>query len=95
MAGTVVVTLGGAGAVVWNGDVALRAPALPVAVVDTTAAGDSFIGYMVAALDQGADLGTALRRGIAAGSLCCARYGAQTGIPMGHEVDAALRAEDA
>lgn len=90
--GTVVVTLGGAGAVLWSGDRHLRAPALPVDVVDTTAAGDSFIGYMVAALDGGADLETALRRGTAAGSLCCARYGAQTGIPTAGEVDAALRA---
>ncbi len=89
---TVVVTLGGAGAVVWSGDLHLRAPALSIAVVDTTAAGDSFIGYMVAALDQGADLETALRRATVAGSLCCARYGAQTGIPTAAEVDAALHA---
>lgn len=90
--GTVVVTLGRAGAVLWSGELHLRAPALPVSVVDTTAAGDSFIGAMVAALDQGLDLETSLRRGTAAGSLCCARYGAQPGIPTADEVDAALRA---
>ncbi len=91
--GTVVVTLGAGGVVAWSGGWSGRAAALPVTVVDTTAAGDSFIGYMVAALDQGADLNTALRRGAAAGSLCCARYGAQTGIPTAADVEAALRPE--
>lgn len=81
-----VVTLGAGGAVLWDQGqrYAVRAP--HVDVVDTTAAGDSFTGYLAAALDRGLSMETALNHGIIAGSLCCTRYGAQTGIPMAGEV---------
>ena len=86
----VVVTLGGDGAVAWSGGERTRVAALSVDVRDTTAAGDSFIGFFAAALDAGHDFATALRRGAAAGSLCCAGAGAQTSIPWRADVDAAL-----
>ena len=85
-----VVTLGGDGAVLWDGGVRRHVPALAVPVVDSTAAGDSFTGYMAAALDRGLGLEAGLRHGVAAGSLCCTRHGAQTGIPTRAEVLAAL-----
>ena len=84
------VTLGAGGAVLWDGGVRCHAPALNVAIVDTTAAGDSFTGYMAAALDRGLGMQAALLQGVAAGSLCCSRAGAQTGIPDAAEVLAAM-----
>lgn len=84
------VTLGAGGAVLWHKGVRCHAPALDVMVVDTTAAGNSFTGALAAALERGLDMAVALRHGVAAGSLCCTRHGAQTGIPAGAEVLAAI-----
>ena len=49
-AGTVIVTLGAQGALACTADGLVRAPALPVAVVDTTAAGDAFNAGLAAGL---------------------------------------------
>ncbi|WP_460448162.1 ribokinase [Alsobacter sp. SYSU BS001988] len=83
-----IVTLGGEGAVGWTGGVRRSAPALPVEVVDTTAAGDTFCGAFAAAMDQGLGFTTALARAAAAGSLACATAGAQPSIPVKAAIDA-------
>ncbi|MBN9061045.1 MAG: ribokinase [Rhizobiales bacterium] len=82
-----VATLGGEGAILWSGGVMgmVRPPA--VAVADTTAAGDSFVGAFAAALDEGATEEVALRRGVAAGSLACVKAGAQPSIPYRNDID--------
>lgn len=67
------VTLGGRGAR-WGG---LAVPAPDGPVVDTTGAGDSFAGALAAALANGADRATALRRAVAAGTEACGWAGAQ------------------
>lgn len=85
-----VVTLGSEGVIGWDGGVAHRVPCPKVAVVDTTAAGDSFVGAFAAALDAGLSFTEALRRGTAAGSLACTRAGAQTSIPMKADIEALL-----
>ena len=85
-----VVTLGSEGVVGWDGGVAHRVPCPKVAVVDTTAAGDSFVGAFAAALDAGLSFTEALRRGTAAGSLACTRAGAQTSIPWKADIEALL-----
>lgn len=78
----VVVTLGkdGAAAVTANGEV-FRAPALPVAVVDTTGAGDSFVGCFLAAWLNGCGAEESIRLGCVAGSLQVTRFGAQEARP--------------
>ena len=87
---TVVVTLGGKGVLaVHEGDV-LSLPAQPVQAVDTTAAGDAFVGYFAHCLSQGLDLESALVHGIAAGGLACTRPGAQASIPLWDEVESCL-----
>ncbi len=84
-----VVTLGSEGVIGWDGVV--HTVACPkVTVVDTTAAGDSFVGAFAAALDAGLSFAEALRHGTAAGSLACTRAGAQTSIPWKTEIDALL-----
>lgn len=83
-----VVTLGGDGVVAWQGGLRRRLPAPAVDVVDTVAAGDSFVGAFAAALAQGYGLSGALQRGLAAGSLACTRPGAQPSIPRREEIEA-------
>ena len=84
----VVVTLGAQGAVAVDADGARHHPGLPVAAVDTTAAGDTFMGALAVALAQGAPLDAAVQRGILAASLCVTRAGAQASIPHAADVDA-------
>lgn len=86
----VVRTLGGDGAEAATRSGLVRIPARPVAVVDTTAAGDCFVGVLAAALDRGADMPTALHRANVAAALCCARAGSQGSLPNTVEIEAAL-----
>ncbi|MEO8908370.1 MAG: PfkB family carbohydrate kinase, partial [Microbacteriaceae bacterium] len=82
----VVVTLGAAGAVVLTremGDApAAHVPATPVKPVDTTGAGDTFCGALVAELDAGADLIDAATFASTAAALAVQRAGAVPSIPM-------------
>jgi ribokinase len=63
-------------------------PAHTVTTIDTTAAGDCFVGVLAAALDRGASLAGALNRATAAAALCCTRHGSQGSIPLAYETDA-------
>ena len=85
-----VVTLGSEGVIGWEGGTAHRVTCPKVVVVDTTAAGDSFVGAFAAALDAGLSFAEALRRGTAAGSLACTRAGAQTSIPWKTDIETLL-----
>jgi ribokinase len=87
---TVVVTRGAEGAVAVAGDTVLRIGSLPIAPVDTTAAGDCFVGVLAAALDRGATLGPALHRASVAAALACTKAGAQPSLPTRAEIDARL-----
>ena len=62
-----------------------------VSVIDTTAAGDAFVGAMAAALARGLDLVSAVRWGSAAGALAVGREGAQPSLPRLDEVEGLLR----
>jgi ribokinase len=68
----------------------LRQAAFAIDAVDTTAAGDTFCGALVAALSRQAAMPQALQRASAAAALACTRLGAQTSIPTADEVDAFL-----
>jgi ribokinase len=87
----VVITLGAAGVLaVLNGDpVHLEAPR--VTAIDTTAAGDTFIGALAAQLAHQAPIDDALRFAQHAAALSVTRAGAQPSIPTRAEVDAAIR----
>ena len=83
----VVLTLGAEG-VVWGcGGRRIQVPAYRVKAVDITAAGDTFTGYYLAAVLEGADRETALRRGCAASALAVQKEGAAASIPSREEVD--------
>lgn len=83
---TVVVTLGYRGSCARTPSQMLLQPAFAVAPVDTTAAGDTFCGVLVASLSQGSSLAQALRQASAASALTCTRPGAQSSIPLATEV---------
>jgi ribokinase len=87
---TVVVTLGGEGAVAFVGADSWTVGALPIKPVDTTAAGDAFVGAFAASVDAGADLPTALHRASIAGGLACTVAGAQPSLPTKAAIDARL-----
>ncbi len=86
-AGTVIVTLGGAGALCRGNAGAHRVPALPVQAVDTTGAGDAFNGALAVALGERRDLPWALAFASAAAGLACTRRGAQPSLPTRAEVE--------
>lgn len=90
---TVVVTLGHHGCCARSQGQWVWQPAFKVTPVDTTAAGDTFCGALVAALAQGADLAHALRHASAAGALACTQLGAQSSIPHAAEVSAFLASQ--
>jgi ribokinase len=87
----VVRTLGEEGADVATGAGMQRVPARRVTPVDTTAAGDCFVGVLAAALDRGTSLADALARASAAAALCCTRAGSQSSLPDANETNALLR----
>ena len=86
---TVAATFGAEGSVCHTGREAIRVPALPIRPVDTTGAGDTYAGVLAAALAAGHGLREAARFAAAAGSLACARAGAQSSQPAWSEIEAA------
>jgi ribokinase len=80
--GTVVVTLGGRGALlVREGGPALLQPPLPVRPVDTTGAGDAFCGALAVALAAGASAAEAVATAATAAALSTAGAGARGALP--------------
>jgi len=87
----VIVTLGEDGLYYSGAEGAFRRPAFRVEAVDTTAAGDAFMGGFGYALAQGFSLDESLRWGSAAGALAATRPGAQTSLPSREEVEQMLK----
>jgi ribokinase len=83
----VVITLGERGALALNAQGARRVPAFRVKAIDTTAAGDAFVGALATAYAAHRDLDAALREASAAGALAATRLGAQPSMPTRAELD--------
>ncbi|SDR21670.1 ribokinase [Actinopolyspora saharensis] len=85
--GEVVITLGDRGVLYGNrAGERLRVPAFPVRAVDTTAAGDTFVGAFGAALAGEESVERALREGSAAAALSIGREGASSSMPSAAEI---------
>lgn len=93
----VVVTLGAHGALIVTKDKSTQVPSFKVEAVDTTAAGDAFIGGFAAKLLESnvqvdgkisdTDLQRAVRYGCACGALAVTKFGAQPSLPTKAEVE--------
>jgi len=86
-----VITLGARGAFLVTRESSAHVPAQRVPVVDTTAAGDAFVGGLTVALRDGLDLVDAVRYATCAGTLAVTRLGAQPSLPTAEEVQAFYR----
>ncbi|MDP8947840.1 MAG: ribokinase [Actinomycetota bacterium] len=76
-----VVTIGEAGAVFANGESTRHLPAPKVDVVDTTGAGDAFVGALAARLARDASLEEAVAYAVRAGAAAVTKEGAQGALP--------------
>lgn len=83
----VLITLGKAGVRMLKNDKSIDVPAFLVDAVDTTAAGDTFIGYFLSAYSEHADTKAALTRACAASALAVMKAGAAQSIPNEKDVD--------
>ena len=90
----ILLTQGRRGASLWTGSEVLFQPAFPVEAVDTTAAGDCFLGYYAAALAENLPYAAALRLAAAASALSVQRQGAAPSIPLRGEVEDFLKGTD-
>ena len=90
----VLMTLGKAGVCYFdgknNGEERLSVSAFSVDAVDTTAAGDTFIGFCLSSLMNGEGMTQAITRACAASAICVTRLGAASSIPTQDEVTAFL-----
>ena len=86
----IVLTLGTEGAIYRCGAERFFVPARRVAAVDTTAAGDTFTGYFLAARAAGRDAEYAMRLATAASAIAVTRHGAADSVPTLAEVRATL-----
>lgn len=87
---TVVTTLGARGARVSTSSGDIDVPAFRVVPVDTTAAGDAFIGALCVGLAAGEEMSAAVTRAAAAGALATTVAGAVPSLPTAESVGALL-----
>ncbi|MGC9359960.1 MAG: ribokinase [Anaerolineae bacterium] len=90
----VVVTLGAQGALLVDEQGPWVCPAKAVQVVDTTAAGDAFVGAWAAALTRGESHRSALCYAVAAGTLATTKMGAQPSLPHHEQVTQFMETRD-
>ncbi len=88
---TVILTLGERGALVVSGEMTWHAPAVPVQAVDSTGAGDAFVGSLAVFLGEGLGLDQAVRRANAVAALSVMKIGTQVSFPKRPEADAFLK----
>ena len=82
----VILTLGGDGVICGQGAERIKVAAPRTHVVDTTSAGDTFIGYFLTAYRQGKPMKRCLEEGCAAAAVTVSRPGAAESIPRRAEL---------
>lgn len=87
---SLLVTLGGSGSIAWKNSEGKiesnRQEAIKVRAVDTTAAGDTYTGYLIAGLISGLTLRESMERAARAAAISVTRPGAADSIPWEREI---------
>ena len=87
---TVILTVGKEGSVYRHNDETIHQSAFDVKAIDTTAAGDTFIGYFLASICDGIGVKKALKTASCASAVTVSKMGAAPSIPYMSEVKEAL-----
>lgn len=82
----VLITIGEKGVLFNEEDEIKHIPALKVNAIDTTAAGDSFVGTFVTSLGSGANKNNAVQNAVRAAAITVTRVGAQSSLPYKDEI---------
>ncbi len=86
------ITLGGRGVLYHSAERSVHIPAISAGtVIDTTGAGDAFVGGFSAALSSGVDPVEAVRFGCATAGIAVTRRGTAPAMPKRHEIDSLLQ----
>ncbi len=88
---TIIMTRGNRGATLMTENETEHFPAFPINPIDTTAAGDAFVGSFAVAISEGKSLIEAVRCGNAAGALASTKSGAQPSMPGRDDLDKMLQ----
>ena len=86
----VIITQGAKGSTLLNQHGIQHVPALSVTVQDTTAAGDTYVGFLVAGIANGLPIEVAMKNASAAAAITTTRLGAIDAIPSQKEVKAKI-----
>ena len=90
----VIVTLGARGCLALHQGHVVQQKAYKIDVIDTTGAGDTFCGALMAAIARGMPMQQCLKEASAASALACTKLGAQSSIPSRDEVLAFIKTRD-
>ncbi|RXD25523.1 ribokinase, partial [Acinetobacter baumannii] len=82
----ILLTLGSKGCLYTQGEMVIKQEAYKVEAVDTTAAGDTFIGYFIAGLVEGYEIKECLELAARASAITVTRKGSSSSIPTIEEV---------
>ena len=82
----ILLTMGTSGSIYLDHQTHHAQSAFKVQAVDTTAAGDTYSGYFIAAISRGADVQAAMKEASMASAISVTRNGASTSIPERKEV---------
>ena len=82
----IILTLGGKGSLYYGEKEVFEQPIVPTEVVDTTAAGDTFTGYLIGSIARGYDAKISMAYAAKAASIAVSRKGAAPSIPTAEEV---------
>lgn len=87
----VIITMGEAGALVYDGDSVTMVPAVKVKTIDTTGAGDAFNGGLATAIAEGQDIFQATKFAVCTAALSVTQVGTAPSMPFRSEIDSLLK----
>ncbi|GEM47899.1 ribokinase [Deinococcus cellulosilyticus] len=91
--GMVIITLGSDGCLLVTQEKTITVPAIPIEPVDTTGAGDTFVGAFLAEWMRGTTVEQAARFAVVASGIACTKVGAQASMPRREEILEGLQSQ--